>query len=415
MVQHHLTKPHSADLIEQTHHTDSSEGHQVPGPPHSHGHEGHGRGHGAGGGRVVAAITAGLLLLVPAWIGLRAPAVGEVGLPGLSPVGGGAPAGPAAASEPGIVVLTDGRVLTGPLLETGQVVTVQSADGEVVVPRTQVRWLSKEGTTLTDEYWERFGQLPLADPGYARRGGGIVVLQDGRVFVGAVSQGSTSVTVRYARDGVTGEITIPREKVRWVDPSHETLTGEYWRQHGHEPLDEDYRRPDTGERHEGAARPTAPSDARVASAPAARDPLDAATAASVQAYQASHSEADLASVVACARRQLQAGFEAVPQRPTTERLEALLAPIAHVPAVREVLARAYADTARFYLVFKQLDAARRWASALRELGGEHVGEAQYLFAAASNVQRGVDEEAEEEEEEGEGEHAREAEAGERRF
>ncbi len=394
MTAQHITHPHSADQIEHTHHVESSEGHQVPGPPHSHGHDGH---HGPDTGPVVAVIVIALLLIGAAWIGLRAPEVG--------PEGHVAPR-PAAAGEEGVVVLDDGRVFSGLVSAQPKTVTVRSEEhGELVLPSDRVRWMRTGGTTLTDEYWRQFGHLPV-EATRAARGGGIVVLDDGEVFVGRVLQGERGLTIRLANGG---EVTVPRERVRFFDLDRETLSEEYWRQFGDQPIDPRWQRgearpaPERDDRR-GSARPEGARDKRAAARLAqASSRWSDATAAWAELYRDKQLPSDLTNLLTCTDRLLAEGFATVPAKPTTERVRALLEPLAHVPVVREKLASAYFDTAMYYVGVHDVAQTRRWATALQGIG-DPKDAAPYLLRAAAEIERFMDEEAAEHDEDEEGEH-----------
>lgn len=138
---------------------------------------GHGGHHADGGGRVVAGLVAVALLVGAASLGLVTPRAHRSGV-----VAGGA------AGPKGIVVLHGGEVLLGAVEVGGDdVVTVRGKDHTEVVPADQVRWLDPAASELTDEYWQRFGPLPLAAPwrGRGPAGRGAPGAAPGRGDVGA--------------------------------------------------------------------------------------------------------------------------------------------------------------------------------------------------------------------------------------
>ncbi|MCO5170056.1 MAG: hypothetical protein M9894_27285 [Planctomycetes bacterium] len=380
-----LTPPRSAEQIEATHSIASSEGHQVPGPPHAHGHDDHDHGHDVSG-PVIAVIVFLLLLLGAAWIGLRAPqAVGHDPRPAQD-----VPDAPA-----GVVVLDDGRSLIGPLLVEESVVTVRTIEGEVVVPRERVRWMRADGVMLTDDYWRHFGHLPV-DAQPARRGG-IVVTDDGEVFVGHVVQDARGVTVRwpYGERTVTGEVTIPRDRVRWVDPTRDTLGDEYWRRFEGRPLDPRFRRPEAApparrpaEQQQG--RTGGRSDRNAATLAQASGRWGDAARAWARVYGDTRAEADLKSLLHCARRHLEQGFQRRPPLPVADEVRALLEPFAGQPAVRQALHATALDTASFYLSVHDLTQARRWTTALQGLGAPRE-QVEWLLRAAADLEHRLDE------------------------
>lgn len=386
MTAQHLTTPHTADQIEHTHTVESSEGHQVPGPPHSHGHDHH---HAPDTGPVVAVIVLAVLLLGAAWIGLRAPELHE-GHVAPRPVDAGE------AAE-GVVVLDDGRVFPGTVTVQPKTITVRSDEhGEVVLPADRVRWRRTGGTTLTDEYWQQFGHLPVeATP--ASRGGGIVVIDTGEVFVGRVIEDAAGgLTIRWANGGA---VTIPRERVRWWRADRETLSEDYWQQHADEPLDPRWQRGDKGqpvEDRRGSQRPSAGSRDKRANALLAQSGgrWAEATLAWAELYHEKQLPTDLTNLLSCAERWFLAGFDMIPPAPNTERLRAILEPFAHVPVVRKKLDDFYFDTARHHIVGHEVEKARRWATALQAIG-DAQGRAPWLLQAAAEVERHMEEEQQE--------------------
>lgn len=391
MTAQHLTTPHSADVIEKSHHHEGSEGHQVPGPPHAHGHDGHAK---PTSGPLVALIAFVLLLAGAVLIGFRAPHVS---------LGAGARASGGPLSErSGIVVLDDGRVLLGSVTTRDRVVVVASADaGEVLVPRSRVRWMRTDGGALTDEYWRQFGHLPI-DMKHQRRGGGIVVIDTGDVFVGNVTQDATGVTVRwpYGSQTHTGEITIPRERVRFVDMGRDTLSEDYWRQHPDAPIDPKWRRGDVAPR-QGAARPTPPPAPRDRAATAklalGQGRWEEATIAYAEIFAEHGRDEDLRNLLKCAERFNELGYESNKPRETTTQVHALLTPFAHLPAVRTKLADMLFKTATLFQVRHDVAEVRRWARALEALGVEQRARVDALLQGASEVERGEEEEAHEHE------------------
>jgi hypothetical protein len=383
----HLTKPHSGDEIEKSHHTESSEGHQVPGPPHSHDHDeahGHHHGHDHGGGKVVAVIAFGALLALPLWVGLRAPQATRHQAHAPQPAA--APQGEAR----GTVVRDDGQRTKGIIRESDDVVTVQTDAGEVMIPRSRVRAIER---------------------GDAPRGGGIVVLKDGQVLVGRVVEGDRAVTV--------GDIVIPWERVRWSDPNNATLTDDYWRKHGdmevepiHDPRyapqmqpppsrqQQQQQQPRANE-HEGASLPARRARAQVAQTSARWEEAVTTWAA---VYRESRLPVDLENLLRCTQSLIVDSFTRTPPRPATLAIKEALGPLQDVRAVREKLAYAYHETALHYLVIKDLPEARRWTSELAALGRDHQDRVQALTRAAEQVQAGIEEEEEEEAEEHEHDH-----------
>lgn len=390
MTAQHLTTPHSADEIEKSHHHEGSEGHQVPGPPHSHGHDGHAK---PNTGPLVAVIVFVLLVAGAGLIGFRAPAVGT----GAMRTGGG-PAG----ERSGILVLDDGRVLLGHVVERDRVVIVTSAEGgEIIVPISRKRWLKTDGGALTDEYWRQFGHLPI-DLKHQRRGGGIVVIDTGDVFVGHVTQDAKGVTVRwpYGSQTHTGEITIPRERVRHVDMGRDTLSPEYWRDHPNAPIDPKWQRGD-GAPRQGAARPTTPPPAGSGNRQAqatleqAQGRWEEATTSFAEVF-AEHGRAeDMRNMLKCAVRWNEYGYESNEAKETTTQIHALLTPFAHVPAVRDELAKMLFKTAMLFQARHDVAEVRRWAAKLDALGSEQRPLVEALLQGASEVERGEEEEAHE--------------------
>lgn len=389
MTAQQLTQPHSADRIEHSHHVESSEGHQVPGPPHSHGHDHH---HPPDTGPVVAVITIVVLLIGAAWIGLRAP--------DLAPEDHAAPS-PAAAGQPGVVVLDDGRVFSGEVTYQPKTITIRSEEhGQVVVPREKVRWDHTGGTTLTEDYWRRFGHLPV-EATRATQGGGIVVIDTGEVFTGRLIRDERGVTVRWPGGG---EVTVPHERVRWWSADGETLTEDYWQKFGDLPLDPRWQRGD-GQRSKpekkaepdrrGAARPAGGRDKRAAANLARMgERWGEAMTLYAELYREKKLPADLDSALHCARNHLQWGFSLRPPAPTTAELREVLEPLSEVPAVRELLLGAYQETALFYVVHHVPEEARRWATAFQAAGGDPE-QASYLLRAAAEVERHMESEAQE--------------------
>lgn len=385
MTAQHLTTPHSADQIEHTHTIESSEGHQVPGPPHSHGHDDH--HHGPDTGPVTAVIVIAVLLIGAAWIGLRAPEVAPEGHLGPRQVSHDA--------VEGVIVLQDGQVFTGAITTQPRTFTVRDAEGqEVVLPRERVRWKRTDGTTLTDEYWRQFGHLPV-EATQAGRGRGIVVLDTGDVFVGRVLEDAADVTVRFPSGG---EVTIPRERVRWVDAGRERLTDKYWQEHGDAPIDPRWQRGETrggatpqGERR-GAALPggAAPRDLRANATLAQTGGRWAeATAAWAELYRDKQLPTDLTNLLTCADALLQQGFRRTPAVPTTDLLRELLEPLAHVPVVRQRLADAFFQTAMYYIGVHDVGQARRWTTALQGVG-DPGDRAPHLLQAAAHIQQSME-------------------------
>lgn len=392
MTAQHLTTPHSADVIEKSHHHEGSEGHQVPGPPHSHGHDHHAK---PSSGPLVALIAFVLLLAGAALIGFRAPAMST---------GGARGSGGAVSERAGIVVLDDGRVLVGGVATRDRVVAVTSPDsGEVLVPRSRVRWMRTDGAALTDEYWRQFGHLPI-DTKHQRKGGGIVVIDTGEVFVGNVSQDKDGVTIRwpYGDQTHTGEVTIPRERVRFVDLSRDTLSEEYWRQHPDAPIDPKWQRGDVAPR-QGAARPTPPPAGprdRRAQATLAQSTgrWEEATVAWAAVFGEHGKQADLENLLRCAERWNEAGYEGAEARQTTTQVHALLSPFAHLPAVRARLADMVFKTGLHFQVRHDVAEVRRWASVLESLGAAQRPRVEALLQGASEIERGEHEEAHEHDE-----------------
>lgn len=389
MTAQHLTTPHSADVIEKSHHHEGSEGHQVPGPPHSHDHDHHAK---PSTGPLVALIALVLLLGGAALIGFRAPAVG---------IGSGRAGGGAASERAGIVVTLEGRVLLGSVATRNGVVAVTSPeDGEVLVPRSRVRWMSADGAFLTDEYWRDYGNLPI-DTKHQRKGGGIVVIDTGEVFVGHVTQDERGYTVRwpYGSQTHTGEITIPRERVRHADLSHDTLTDDYWRKHRDAPLDPKYQRGAAAPR-QGAARPTTtpagPRDRRSqATLAQSTGRWEEATVAWAEVFGEEGQEADLKNLLRCAERFNETGYEGNDARQTTTQVHTLLRPFTHLPAVRTKLADMLFKTGLHFQVRHDVEQVRHWASALDALGAEQRPRVEALLQGAGELERGEHEEAHE--------------------
>lgn len=391
MTAQHLTTPHSADLIEQSHHHEGSEGHQVPGPPHSHGHDGHAK---ANNGPLIAAIVFVLLLGGAAMIGFRAPAATT----------GGARGGEYVSERSGLVVLDDGRVLLGSVVVRDRVVIVTSPDqGEVRVPLSRVRWKRTDGAALTDEYWRQFGHLPI-DMQHQRRGGGIVVTHSGEVFVGHVTQDERGYTIRwpYGAQTHTGEVTIPRERVRHADMGRDTLSDEYWRQHPDAPIDPKWHRGDVP--RQGASRPATPLPAgprdRRSQATLAQSlgRWGEATTAWAEVFGEHGREADLRNLLRCAELWNETGYERDLAKETTAQVRTLLTPFAHLPAVRGRLADMIFKTGCHYQVRHEVQEVRRWATALETLGLEQAPRVEALLVGASEIERGEHEEAHEHEE-----------------
>lgn len=403
MSAQHLTPPHSAEKIEASHHTHSSEGHQVPGPPHSHGHHADdGHHHDTSSGKVVAVIALALLLGGAFAVGVRAP-------DGSAP-GRGAGSAPRGAGVTGVVVLDDGRPERGVIRERERSWVVRGAGGEVVIPKSRVRFVHRGGTTLPAEYWKQYG-------GAAHRGGGggIVVTHTGEVFVGRVTQDASGVIVAWPYRDKTfkGEITIPLDRVRWVDDENDTLTPEYWSTHGEQPIEGGHRpeqqeettprQPDTRER-EGAALPSTTRDRRNAAVLAQSESRwsDAASAWA-RVYADSRMAGDLKNLLTCTDRMLATGFDS--DQPKMQRAQQLLSPLRTVPVVREALAKAYLNAVGYHVVRKQVADARRWALALEALGGEHAQSGKECLRAVAQVEHDIEEEEAEEHEE-HGEHAK---------
>lgn len=381
MSAQHLTHPHSAEKIEATHHLESSEGHQVPGPPHSHGHDDH---HDTSSGPVIAMIALVLLLGGAAAIGVRTPEVSQPTRHGAGP-----------AFEPsgalGVVVLKDGREFPGRLVEREGSYLVHTAEGEVVLPKALVDEVQRGSTARPVE-----------------RGGGIVVTTTGEVFVGRVSQEERGVSVSwpYGPHKFKGEVTIPRDRVRYWTDKRDTLGDDYWSQHGDAPIEAGWQRGGTSNQarppvlpagREGAARP-GPRDRRSeAQVAQTQSRWEEGAAAWAQVYSETKLASDLKNLLVCTHQMLAHGFES--DEPRMQRAHELLTPFAQLPVVRDELANAYVNAVGYHLTRKQVPLARRWALALESLGGKYAEAAKSCLQAAAKVEHDIEEEEAEEHEE----------------
>lgn len=146
----------------------------------------------------------------------------------------------------GAVVLEGGQgIVHGTVLLRGAgVVVIDDKGNEHAYPWSQVHYVEKSSTQLPPEalkgtpYAAQEGSTP--HPGalsHARmEEGGTVILKSGEVYVGRISVDSRTVTVRWPYKGRTakGEVSFPRDQIRWYGFGVEGPTRAYWHEFPHE-------------------------------------------------------------------------------------------------------------------------------------------------------------------------------------
>ena len=133
-------------------------------------------------------------------------------------------------------------------MQVGQAIHVDPVIGEtrLTVDLQDVPWrqaVEAVARAASCEVREKGQVLVLTrqlDPGPAsyERGGGIVVLKSGQVFVGWLSADDEYVRVRWPYKDQTdqGSTSFKRAHVRWFSDQTDRLTDAYWAQHPTEPL-----------------------------------------------------------------------------------------------------------------------------------------------------------------------------------
>lgn len=160
----------------------------------------------------------------------------------------------AAPTEAGIVILKNGEVLVGRIVEgdvSEQNLTIRWPYGErtnrgmVMIPRFRVRWFDRAADQPTSAYWEAFGDAPIDErwlPAFEawKKERGEVLPESGApnplgkrpAWVGPYSDGEVRLTLRRSPDGFGGTLEVGGAVYRLSGPAPEggkSFRGEFWR------------------------------------------------------------------------------------------------------------------------------------------------------------------------------------------
>ena len=374
--------------------------------PHAHDAENHAGSHDAHGHgpandpRVVAVIVLLVALGATVSLGLVAPQSRRV-----AGQRGAAPAAPQGESPLGIVVTTDGQVAVGVVSEEKALVRVRTAEGERIFPRSKVRHVDARSSELGEDYYRKHGDAPIADEKYARASdGGIVILKSGQVLVGRLAISDRAITVRwpYKEQLYGGELTVPRDAVRWFKTGSDAPTQEYWQEFGDAPIH--LPRPGTG----------AAPDRRGSQAPQDPDRAEAEVAMSQGRWQEAarrwshiarrtNLAADLENLRRCCERVLKESRSA-DALATAQLIDDTLASVPATPGGEGLRVHACELAITYSITNRQLEEGERWAHRLADIGPSWIEKSNQVLAGIKAIREKDAEEAAEghEDEHGEG-------------
>ncbi len=365
---------------------------------HDQGHDAHGHGP-TNDPRVVAVIVLLVALGAAVSLGTVAPQSRRVaGQRGAPPVATG-------QVQEGIVVTTDGQVAVGVVTEERALVRVRTADGERIFPRTKVRHVDARSSELGDDYYRKHGDAPIADAKYARASdGGIVILKSGQVLVGRLAISDRAITVRwpYKEQLYGGELTIPRDAVRWFKTGSDAPTQEYWQEFGDAPIH--LPRP-------GGAQAT--PDRRGSQAPQETDRAEAEVAMSQGRWQEASRRwahiarrtslaADLENLRRCCERVLKESRSADALE-TALFVDDTLAGVPATPGGEGLRVHACELAITYSITNRKLEEGERWAHRLADIGPSWIEKSDQVLAGIKAIrEKDAEEAAEGHEEHGEG-------------
>lgn len=357
--------------------------------PHTDAHDAHGHGPSSDP-KVVAVIVLIVALGATVSLGLVTPQSRRVAghAPAVTPPTRG-------QAVEGIVVTTDGQVAVGVVTEEKALVRVRAGDGERIFPRNKVRHVDARSTELGEDYYRRHGDAPIADARYARASdGGIVILKSGQVLVGRLAISDRAITVRwpYKEQLYGGELTVPRDAVRWFKTGYDAPTEEYWQEFGDAPIH--LPRPGGAQATPDRRGSQAPQDTDRAEAEVAQAQGNWKEAARRWALIARRTglAADLENLRRCCERVLKEsrGSDALE---TARFVDDTLASAPDTPGGEGLRVRACELAITYSITNRMLEEGERWARRLADIGPTWIEKADQVLAGIKAIREKDAEEA----------------------